>query len=60
MGQSTNAACPQPAPVGRVTGWTFRLADGPVHWDWSLGPPEPRALRPIRTPRSTEKSGSPD
>lgn len=56
MGQSTNTACPQPAPAGRVAGWTFRLADGPVHWDWSLGSPEPRALRPIRTPRSTEKS----
>ena len=56
MGQSMDAACLRPAPVGRVTTWTFRFADGPNAWDWSLGPPEPRSLRSIRTPRSTEKS----
>lgn len=56
MGQSMDAARPRPAPVGQVTTWTFRLADGPIAWDWSQGEPEPRSLLSIRTPRSTEKS----
>ena len=56
MGQSMDAACLRPAPVGRVTTWTFRFVDGPNAWDWTLGPPEPRSLMSIRTPRSTEKS----
>jgi len=33
MGQSMDAARPRPAPVGQVTTWTFRLADGPIAWD---------------------------
>ncbi len=56
MGQSMDAARPRPASVGRVTTWTFRLAGGPTAWDWTVGPPEPRSLLSIRTPRSTEKS----
>ena len=57
MGQSIDAAQVRPAPVGRVTDWTFRVeASGPVRWDWALGPPEVHRLRPIRTPLSTEKS----
>ena len=57
MGQSIDAAQVRPAPVGRVTDWTFRVeASGPVRWDWALGPPEARSLRPIRSPQSTEKS----
>lgn len=56
MGQSTEATCARPASVGHVVRWTFRLTDGTVEWDWSLGPPDPKALCPIRSPRSTEKS----
>ena len=57
MGQSIDAACVRPAPVGRVTDWTFRpQGSDPVRWDWSLGPPDVRGLRPIRNPRSTERS----
>ncbi len=56
MGQSMDAACLRPAPVGRVTTWTFRFAEGPTAWDWADGPPDPRLLVSIRTPKSTEKS----
>ena len=57
MDQSIDGAQVRPAPVGRVVDWTFRLGDaGPVRWDWALGPPDVTALRPIRTPHSTEKS----
>ena len=57
MGQSIDAECVRPAPVGRVTDWTFRpQGSDPVRWDWSLGPPDVRGLRPIRNPRSTERS----
>jgi hypothetical protein len=57
LGQSIDAACVRPAPVGRVTDWTFRLqGSDPIRWDWSLGPPDVRGLLPIRNPRSTEKS----
>lgn len=53
MGQSRDAACPRPA---RVVSWTFRFDAGPQVWDWTTGQPDVRALRSIRTPRSTEKS----
>lgn len=56
MDQFTDAACPRPDSVGRVTAWTFRFPDGPLRWDWSYGPPDTHALLPIRSPRSTEKS----
>ena len=57
MGQSIDAACVRPAPVGRVTDWTFRpQGSDPIRWDWSLGPPDVHGLLPIRNPRSTEKS----
>ena len=57
MGQSIDAALVQPAPVGRVTDWTFRSQGADViRWDWSVGPPDVRGLQPIRNPRSTEKS----
>ena len=51
MGQSMDAACPRPAPVGRVTTWTFRFSEGPTAWDWRHGPPDPRRLQSIRTPK---------
>src|SRR5688572_17581573 len=53
MGQSRDAACPRPA---RVVSWTFRFDAVPQVWDWTTGPPDVRALRSIRAPRSTEKS----
>lgn len=53
MGQSRDAVCPRPAGV---VSWTFRFDTGPQVWDWTTGPPDVRALRSIRTPRSTEKS----
>ena len=57
MDQSIDAAQVRPAPVGRVVDWTFRFEDvGTLRWDWTLGPPDVRRLRPIRTPHSTEKS----
>lgn len=57
MGQSIDPPFVRPAPVGRVTHWTFRPhRSDPVRWDWTLGPPDVRGLRPIRNPRSTEKS----
>lgn len=56
MGQFSDATRPQPAAVGRVTMWTFRFAEGPTPWDWASGPPDPRLLLSIRTPKSTEKS----
>ena len=57
MDQSIDAAQVRPALVGRVIDWTFRLGEpGTVCWDWALGPPDVRGLRPIRTPHSTEKS----
>jgi len=56
MGQSMDAARSQPALVGRVTTWTFRLTGGPTAWDWTVGPPDPLSLLSIRSPRSTEKS----
>lgn len=47
----------EPAPVGQVVDWTFRFGgEPPRRWDWSGGAPDVRALAPIRTPRSTEKS----
>lgn len=47
----------EPAPVGQVVDWTFRLGpEPPRRWDWSAGAPDVRVLAPIRTPRSTEKS----
>lgn len=57
MDQSIDAARVRPAPVGRVIDWTFRSeGSNPVRWDWAIGPPDVRRLKPIRTPRSTEKS----
>lgn len=57
MAKSIDGAQVRPAPVGRVTDWTFRpQGSDPVRWDWALGPPDVRGLRPIRNPRSTEKS----
>ena len=50
-----DAARLRPASVGRVTTWTLRFADGPIAWDWRDGPPDPRLLQAIRTPKSTEK-----
>lgn len=53
MGQCIDRPSSGPAPVGRVSSWSFRVDGVMTEWDWESGPPVVRALSPVRRPRST-------
>lgn len=53
MGQCNDPASSQPAPVGLLTSWSFRIDGSVTEWDWETGPPSAVALSRVRRPRST-------
>lgn len=52
VAESTQSRAALSAPEGGEVSWTFSIDNHRSVWDWSVGSPDPRSLKPVRRPTS--------